>query len=137
MNISILSRKKTMTIEEYMEDYRYRHSEYCPDTIFNIQRNEQLEKFTVTFLALVLFQAKMASAADIGSNIDVLGNRLLGIFRRLGYWTCILMCAYEVVRSISEGDAKDIGRVSVKYIVGYLMLYALPWVLDLIQEGFN
>lgn len=136
MELGLFSKEKVMTIPEYLDDYKHRHSRFNPKYISDIQRNEQFEKTVILALAMVLADMKMVYAVDMSQKIDKLGFMLLDIMRRLGYWTCIVMCAYEVVRSIADGEAKDIGRVSVKYVVGYLMLYALPWILDMIKEGF-
>lgn len=102
------------------------------------QAVETLQKTVVLALCLGLFVTKRADAVSSpGVSIDILGKMLLDTLRKLGYWTCIVMCIYENVKSISEGDAQSIGKVSVKYVVGYLTLFVLPWVMDLIRDSFE
>lgn len=77
------------------------------------------------------------AAGDINIKIDTLGAMILSLLRTLGYWACILMCVYEVVKSITNGEVRDIGKVSVKYVVAFMVLYLFPMALDLIRDYLN
>lgn len=111
-----------------------------------VLRNKKLTMLIVFILAGVLtisgnmilealFPIAIPCALDL-SKIDTLGNTILTIIRKFGYWICIIMATKEIITAVTHGSYKDIGGILLKYSLGFGSLFALPWILDLISTMF-
>jgi hypothetical protein len=69
--------------------------------------------------------------------IDKAGATILNLCRKIGYWACIIMAVIEIIRSLAQGDTKSIGKIIMKYSLGFGALFILPWIFDLIAEIFK
>lgn len=99
------------------------------------RRNSQIAKFVVFFLASMLLipNTVFASTVDV-SKIDRLGQTLLTLVQSIGYWFCIIMAAKEILTSLMQNQAKEVGGIILKHILAFGGFYALPWAFDLIKD---
>lgn len=99
------------------------------------RRNSQIAKFVVFFLASILLipNTVFASTVDV-SKIDKLGQTLLTLVQNIGYWFCIIMAAKEILTSLMQNQAKEVGGIILKHILAFGGFYALPWAFDLIKD---
>ena len=100
-----------------------------------VMEDKKLKALT-TFVIANTLMIKKATATTNLSKVDVAGSTLLGICRSFGYWVCLIMCIIEIIKSLTQGDTKGIGRIVAKYVIGFATFYFLPWIFDLIKTMF-
>lgn len=103
-----------------------------------INANMKLKREFVFVAGSLLYVSNIASAAtkDPMAKVDIAGNTILNIVRRIGYWCCIMMCIVDVIKSLLQGDTKSIAKIMMKYAFAFAALYMFPWILDLIKSIF-
>lgn len=75
---------------------------------------------------------------DVGlANMDAAGEKVLKIGYRIGYWTCIVMCIFEIIKSVKDGDTNAIWGIIVKYAMAYGGLHLIKALLDLVGGLFG
>ena len=112
---------ETMTLSQFLND-SYKIS----------KSNNKLYKLTVFVLANFMYIEKVKAA-----DINVAGNKILGISRNIGYWACLIMATIEIIKALVQGDTKSITSIITKYSIGYAALFLLPWLFDLIRSIFS
>lgn len=85
---------------------------------------------------LPIFYSSIASANDGLDKIDIAGNQILTIFRRIGFWLILIKCIQELVQCALSGSSKNIGGIIVKYVVLYGAFFFVPWALRLVEGIF-
>lgn len=79
-----------------------------------------------------------AAATDPIKTMNDLGNKILTIVQTAGYWLCLIMCGVCVIRAIIGGkDKKAIGEIILGFLIAFAALYMMPWLFDMIKEGFG
>lgn len=99
-------------------------------------KDDRLKKLTVFTLGSLMY-CNNVLANDAADKIDVAGWKILNIARSVGYWVCLVMCITEIIKTIMEGNAKNITKIMMKYSLAFAALYFFPWILDLIKEIFS
>lgn len=132
----MFSATTTMSLQEFLNQAR--EKEEMQKTIERkIMQNKKLKKLSVFVLANLLYcQKVLATTADM-AKIDKAGMAMLGIIRTFGYWICIIMCIIEIIKSLTAGDTKNIGKIIAKYIIAFATFYFLPWMFDVIKDIFK
>lgn len=103
----------------------------------HIDADSELGKKAIFVLGSLMYVNEVVNAAeDPMSKIDVAGNTILGIVRRIGYWCCIVGCIMDIIKALMQGDTKSIGKIMMKYALAFGALYVFPWILDLIKSIF-
>ncbi len=74
--------------------------------------------------------------ADGLDKIDQAGNRILAIFRRIGFWLILIKCIQELTQCALSGNSKNIGGIIMKYIIIYGAFFFVPWALRLVEGIF-
>lgn len=100
-----------------------------------VMKDKKLKKLSIFTLGSLMYCNKVI-ADEASSKIDAAGWKILDIARSIGYWICIVMCITEIIKTIMEGNAKNISRIMIKYALAFAALYFFPWILDLIKEIF-
>jgi hypothetical protein len=57
--------------------------------------------------------------------------------RRIGYWVLLVMCILEVLKCVANGDTKEIGKIIMKYLLAFMVLFLIPWAFDLVIGIFS
>lgn len=103
-----------------------------------VTKDKYIEKLVVISMACMLGLGKIANAAtDVEGKITGAGQKFFSIIRTLGYWLCLIGCIVEILKSVSTGGSKDIGKIIMKYLLIFGALYFMPWAFDLIKEMFE
>lgn len=74
--------------------------------------------------------------ANTLDKMDESCEEALKVGQRIGYWVCIFMCVYEIVKKVKDGDTNAIWGIIVKYGIAYGAVYIIRFVLDMIGEWF-
>lgn len=99
------------------------------------RKNSRLAMIIVFFLAsMLLVQTNVYAASVDTSKIDSLGRTLLTLVQNIGYWFCIIMAAKEILTSLMQNQAKEVGGIILKHVMAFGGFYALPWIFDLIKD---
>lgn len=104
------------------------------------RRYPKITKVVIFFLATILLVSNtvFASTTDISkvdvSKINTLGQTLLMLVQSIGYWFCIIVAAKEILVSLMQNQAREVGGIILKYILAFGGFYALPWSFDLIRD---
>lgn len=123
-------------VKNFKQKQRNKYNQNIELVAKYINQNNKLKKQVVFVLAsLFYFQDIVQASADL-SKIDRAGNTFLGITRKIGYWVCIVGCAIDIIKNLMQGDTKIVGKIMMKYGLGFASLYFFPWVLDLIKGIF-
>lgn len=124
-------------------------SQYSVDqaTYTNVQKElhkvKSLKKKTSLACALVTLSLTQINtyASDLNidqftSQVDAKGLQLLSLIQALGYWAAILFAGIDILKNLKKQDTPAIIAVVLKYVTIYAILYALPWIFDLIKTLF-
>ncbi|EJT6340612.1 hypothetical protein N2W42_001359 [Clostridium perfringens] len=99
------------------------------------RKNSRLAMIIVFFLAsMFIVQTNVYAASVDTSKIDSLGRTLLTLVQNIGYWFCIIMAAKEILTSLMQNQAKEVGGIILKHVMAFGGFYALPWIFDLIKD---
>lgn len=91
-------------------------------------------------VCLTNIQVCMAASTDKVDplkRMDEGGEKLVEIGQRIGYWVCILMCIFEIIKKVKDGDTNAIWGILMKYGIAYGSLFGVKWVLDMIGGFFS
>lgn len=124
------------TLREFKERQKIKYNENLELIAKHINADNKLKKMFIFTLGSLFFLSNKVYAADPLKKIDVTGGTLLNVIRRVGYWICIIACIIEIVKSIMQGDVKSVGKIMMKFALGFAALYIFPWILDLIRSSF-
>lgn len=91
--------------------------------------------FVIIIALLLIFYTSVCFASDL-SKIDTAGNKILTIFRRIGFWLILIKCIQELIQCAMNGATKNIGGIVAKYILIYGAFYFVPWALRLVEGIF-
>lgn len=75
-------------------------------------------------------------AAEGIDKVDIAGNRILMIVRRIGYWVILIKAVYDVIGSIKNRDMKELGQVILFYLILYAALFFIPFALKQVEGVF-
>lgn len=91
--------------------------------------------FVIIIAMLLIFYTSICFANDL-SKVDDAGNKILTIFRRIGFWLILIKCIQELIQCAMNGATKNIGGIVTKYILIYGAFYFVPWALRLVEGIF-
>ena len=77
------------------------------------------------------------NVTKFNSKVNEIGNMFVGIIQTIGYWTCLIMCAVEILKCLFQGDTKSLTKIICKYLMAFAGLYILPWIFELIKSMFS
>ena len=76
----------------------------------------------------------LASTQKGMENLDIAGNKILGIGRKVGYWTVAIVATFQIIKSIRNGDREKTLTVLTDAAIAFGSLYFVTFILDLIKE---
>ncbi len=95
------------------------------------------KKIYAFFTSVWMFLYTNPAFADTGlEGVDVAGNRILGIVRRIGYWIILISCIYSIIGCVKEKDLKKLGNVIFFYLIVYAALFFVPYALRQVEGIF-
>lgn len=104
----------------------------------NLKLNKRLTvMLTFVFANLMMINNAFAKASVNTASLDKVGFTMLGIVRSFGYWILLILCLIEIIKSLLSGDTKGVGKIIVKYLLGFGALYFMPMLFDIVREAFN
>lgn len=95
---------------------------------------------TLIAVCIANIQVCMAGSADVVDPLERMdkgGAKVLEVGQRVGYWVCILMCVFEIIKKVKDGDTNAIWGILMKYGIAYGSLFGVKWVLDMIGGFFS
>lgn len=134
MKISVIY--SNYTIDEFKKTQKDKFNADIELVAKYINSNTELKKKVVFVCGSLLYVNEVVNAADGLEKIDVAGNTMLGIVRKIGYWCCIIGCIIDIIKALMQGDTKSIAKIMMKYALAFGALYIFPWILDLIKSIF-
>lgn len=141
-----MSKIETYSIPQFFQMQRdkelLRNLGITEEEAFKIWYNRKLKALATFSIAQVLSCQKALALAPSKTTqalgkVDQAGVTLLTIVRKIGYWICIIMAIVEILRCLSNGDTKEIGKIVVKYLMAFAACYLIPWLFDLIAAIFS
>lgn len=145
---------KKYTLEEYLQMTRTKEEkkntkeelkklgieEYMAKRIISNPRAKRLFGFVAGSLLFIKNSGVKAASnpsTQALSKINKAGGTLLSVMRTIGYWILLIMCIIEVLKCVANGDTKEIGKIIMKYILAFAVLFLMPWFFDLIKDVFS
>lgn len=124
-------KEKIMTFDEFMQKQKNKK--------FRVQLNDKkyLEKITVFVLANLIWCEKVFAQQVNTDPINKAGDTLLNIAQSFGYWVFLIMCIIDILKSVTNGDTKNILNIISKYLVAFGSFYFLPYLFNLIKPIFK
>lgn len=103
----------------------------------NESKNRKFMQKAHVFM-LTAFYGIRTNAAELTTldKMDKTCEEVLKVGQRIGYWVCIFMCLYEIIRKVKDGDTQAIWGIIVKYAIAYGAVFVVRFVLDMIGEWF-
>lgn len=94
-------------------------------------------KILVTLTAILTYCiTQLQVYADPLSELKGLEKTLLDYGQGVGRLVCLVMCVFEIIKAVKNGDANAYWGIIVKYLLAYGSLHILPWAFDLIAGMF-
>ena len=108
-------------------------------SIEHIKKNKKKYMTLVILIALTVnLSCINAFAVAPGSAaIDAVGQKILDLVRKVGYWIGVILCSKDVLKHCMRGHLDSIGSVIAMYGMSFGALYFLPWLFDLIKNIFG
>lgn len=91
--------------------------------------------FIFIMTVLLLFYTSICFANGL-EKIDSAGNKILTIFRRIGFWLILIKCIQELIQCAMSGATKNVSGIVMKYILIYGAFFFVPWALRLVEGIF-
>lgn len=91
---------------------------------------------TIAVSNINMIMAQSISVEEFTTRVDEKGMQVLTLLQSIGYWAAILFAAVDIIKNIKKQDTAGIVAVVLKYVTIYGVLYALPWIFDLIKTLF-
>jgi hypothetical protein len=145
---------KKYTLDEYLlmvrtkeENIRVRENlknfdveEHIAKKILSNPRAKQLFGFvagSLLFIKDTVVKAATEPSLKGLDKVDTAGGVILSVMRRIGYWVLLVMCILEVLKCVANGDTKEIGKIIMKYLLAFMVLFLIPWAFDLVIGIFS
>lgn len=129
---------EAISLNQFLQEYRQKKN--MEILTKEINRNKRLRDMTAFVLGSLLY-VENAIAADktveAVNKLNYAGNTILSVVQTIGYWVALIMCVVEILKSLSAGDTKSIGKIIVKYLMAFAGIYVLKWLFDLIRITFG
>ena len=90
----------------------------------------------VTIMSTTLVFYSYPSLAQDLAKLDQAGVKILNIVQKIGYWIILVKATKDVITSLLNGANNDISGIVIKYVIAYGSLFALPWMLTLVEGIF-
>lgn len=134
----LFNRTKIMSWDEFINDYNERKNiELLAKEINKDNKLRNMVAFVFGSLMYVDNACAAGSTVDAVTKLNTAGNTLLGVMQTIGYWVALIMCIVEILKSLSAGDTKSIGKIIVKYLMAFAGIFVLKWLFDLIRLTFG
>lgn len=93
------------------------------------------------FLIATIGMASVRVSADVGeamAKTDYMGNQLLTIVQRVGFWVCVIGCLVQVLTEVfqKKGSQKEILSAIFKWLLTFTSFYLVPVLFRFISEAF-
>lgn len=105
-----------------------------------IYKDPKLKTAFTAFMGLCMYtQSVLASpnTTNAANKINSAGMTIYALAKVLGRWACVILCAFEIIKALGNGDTKALGKIVWKYIIAFAALWGVPWVFDLIEGLFS
>lgn len=89
----------------------------------------------IVMSTILIFYSSICFAGDL-NKLDDAGYKILNIVRKVGFWIILIQSTREVLGCAMSGATKSIGGIITKYVIMYGALFALPWLLRLVEGIF-
>lgn len=105
--------------------------------IYYIRPNNNKKNFiSKVYVGMLTCMYGIKTNANTLDKIDRTCEDALKVAQRIGYWVCIFMCLYEIIRKVKDGDINAVWGIIVKYSMAYGSVFLVRLVLDMIGEWF-
>lgn len=105
-------------------------------TINHLKKNKAKYMLLIYIIAMTVDLSGITVLAADTASIDKAGMEILNLIRKVGYWVGIISCTKDVVKEGMRGHSENIGSIVIMYLLGFGVLYFLPWAFDLIKGLF-
>lgn len=128
----------SLVIEDNENISNYKKLHILDKAIGHIKKNKKMYLRLVVSIALMIhFGAIDTYALSPNLNaIDKVGQQLLTLMRKVGYWVFMILCGKDVITKCMQGKRGELGSVVALHLMAFGTLYFLPWAFDLIQQLF-
>lgn len=83
----------------------------------------------------VLLSKTVVAAADL-SRLDSVGNELLDMGQKIGYWVVVIVAVFQIIKASASGDKHKIGEIIMMAVIVYGALFVVPYALTLVSDIF-
>lgn len=91
---------------------------------------------TVSIIAASQFGlVDMTFAAD--SAIDRQAEKIYYKIVNIGKWFIVIKGAFDIIKNVTNGDFDSAKKSSLGYLLVYVILHALPWGFDQVDQAFK
>jgi hypothetical protein len=104
--------------------------------IDHLKKNKAKYMLLIYIIAMTVDLSGITVFATDTAAIDKAGMEILNLIRKVGYWVGIISCMKDVVKEGMRGHSENIGSIVIMYLMGFGVLYFLPWAFDLIKGIF-
>ncbi|SDO88933.1 hypothetical protein [Clostridium gasigenes] len=102
--------------------------------------DKRLYKMLVFTIASVGFASnKVYANSEEGlRRTDVVGNEILTILQRVGFWVAVIGCIVEILISVFKkgGGTKEIMAIIFKWLLIFSSFYIVPTLFNFIKDSF-
>lgn len=134
--MKIFSMYSNSAIDKFKMRQKRKYDENIEFVAKHINANSELKKRAIFVLGSLFYINDIVYASDQLGKVDVVGNTMLQMVRKIGYWICIIGCIIDICKALMQGDTKSIAKIMMKYALAFAALFVFPWILDTIKLMF-
>lgn len=118
----LFKKEKVIPISDFLKEYKTKR---------------HLEGFLAFAIVNLIHCKKVLASNPNLTPINKAGEALLSIAQEIGNWVFLIMALTEILRSVVNGDTKNVLNIICKYLVAYGSFYFLPYLFKLIRPMFQ
>jgi hypothetical protein len=134
-----MARIETLTFRQFY-DYDYDTDSTIDKIIQHLKKHKikyQIVGITIIIFATGIFDTSVFATSTGGTGLDAGGRHIYRKLVGLGKWVIIIKGGFDSIQSAIKGDFGSAKSSFLQYLLIYIILLALPWSLNQIDEVFK
>lgn len=91
---------------------------------------------TITKLIMLTITSSSVTTSEAFAKIDDVGNEILSIGQKIGYWIVVIVSTFQVIQASANGNRHKIGEIIFMAILTFGALFIIPYALTLVSDIF-
>lgn len=95
-----------------------------------------MNNYLILLYSVLLTANDNITTVDAFVKIDEVGNEILSIGQKIGYWIVVIVSTFQVIQASANGNRHKIGEIIFMAILTFGALFIIPYALNLVSDIF-